>query len=62
MTKLLTTTEAQAALKLPRATFSALVARHNVKRIKFGKRVMYREKDLDDLILACMTPKRVAKV
>ncbi len=61
MTKLLTIAEAHAALKIPRATFFKLVARHNVKRVKLGKRVMFREQDLNGLILACMTPKRDSK-
>lgn len=61
MTALLTLDEAQAALKIPRSTLFALLARHNVKRVKLGKRVMFREQDIDGLIRACLTPKRVAK-
>ncbi len=46
---------------IPRSTLFALLARHKVKRVKLGKRVMIREQDVDGLILACLTPKRSPK-
>jgi len=61
MTTLLTFIEAQAVLRVPRSTLFALLARHNVKRVKLGKRVMFREQDIEGLINACLTPKRVPK-
>ena len=61
MTTLLTFLEAQAVLRVPRSTMFTLLARHNVKRVKLGKRVMFREQDIEGLINACLTPKRVPK-